>query len=111
MNMMINAVQAINNKRIQDGEEFIGKLHLSTSVNDDTLEIRFQDNGVGIPEEIRSKLFEPFFTTKTVGEGTGLGMSISYGIIEEHGGRIEVDSTVGEGTAFSIYLPLDQSKA
>jgi two-component system NtrC family sensor kinase len=80
---------------------------LSTVVNDNTVEIRFQDNGEGIPEEIRSKLFEPFFTTKTVGGGTGLGLSISYGIVEEHGGRIEVDSTVGEGTTFTVVLPLE----
>ena len=107
MNMIINAIQATNNKQAESGGEFTGKLNLSTVVNDNTVEIRFQDNGEGIPEEIRSKLFEPFFTTKAVGGGIGLGLSISYGIVEEHGGRIEVDSTVGEGTTVTVVLPLD----
>jgi signal transduction histidine kinase len=111
MNIVINAAQAIEKKRSQIGKEFYGKIHLSTSANSDTLEIRIQDNGEGIPEEIQSRLFDPFFTTKTVGEGTGLGLSISYGIIEEHGGRIEIDTTAGEGTTFMLYLPLDPSKA
>ena len=106
MNMMINAIQAIENRQSRSGEDFFGRLRLSTALNNNTLEIRFKDNGEGIPEEIRSKLFEPFFTTKAVGGGTGLGLSISYGIVEEHGGRIEVDSTVGKGTTFTVLLPL-----
>ena len=57
-------------------------------------------------EEVKQKMFEPFFTTKPVGEGTGMGMAITYGIIEKHQGRIEVDSTPEEGTTFSLFLPL-----
>ena len=64
------------------------------------------DNGPGIKQEDIDKIFDPFFTTKDIGEGTGLGLSISMGIIEEHDGWIEVDSVVGEGAVFYIYLPV-----
>jgi signal transduction histidine kinase len=57
-------------------------------------------------EEVKNKIFEPFFTTKPVGEGTGLGMSLSYSIIQEHKGRIEVKSKLGQGTMITLYLPL-----
>jgi two-component system, NtrC family, sensor kinase len=70
------------------------------------VEIRVQDNGIGIPLENRDKIFQPFFTTKPTGEGTGLGLSISYDIITKlHRGTIEVDSRVGEFTEFTIRLP------
>jgi PAS domain S-box-containing protein len=70
------------------------------------IEIAFQDTGAGIPEENREKIFEPFFSTKEVGKGTGLGLSICYGIIEAHGGRIEVESRVQEGATFRVILPV-----
>ena len=69
------------------------------------------NTGKGIPEEIRKNIFDPFFTTKDVGKGTGLGLSISYDIIQKHGGEIKVDSTVGQGTTFTIRLPLTGSAA
>jgi signal transduction histidine kinase len=69
-------------------------------------EIRVTDTGCGIPEENLQRIFDPFFTTKGVGKGTGLGLSVSHGTIAAHGGVIEVDSTVGVGTEFRIYLPL-----
>jgi two-component system NtrC family sensor kinase len=72
-------------------------------------EITISDTGCGIPEADLQKIFDPFFTTKGVGKGTGLGLSVSHGTIEAHGGRIEVSSTVGEGTEFRIYLPLEGS--
>ena len=68
--------------------------------------MEISDTGKGIPPEIMSKIFDPFFTTKAVGKGTGLGLSISYKIIEQHGGRISVDSIMGKGTRFTIVLPL-----
>ena len=68
-------------------------------------EIQVQDTGGGIPEEIRSKIFEPFFTTKEVGKGTGLGLSLVYEIVQKHEGKITVQSEIGKGTTFQIFLP------
>jgi two-component system NtrC family sensor kinase len=75
------------------------------------VEIAIADTGCGIPAENLQKIFDPFFTTKSVGKGTGLGLSVSHGTIEAHGGTIEVSSTVGEGTEFRIYLPLEAVQA
>ena len=72
------------------------------------VELRFVDQGQGIPPELINKIFEPFFTTKEVGKGTGLGLSVSYGIIKEHGGEIKVESEVGSGTTFTIILPVQK---
>ena len=71
------------------------------------VEIRIKDNGNGIPEKVYDKIFQPFFTTKPAGQGTGLGLSLSYDIItKEHGGTIEVESREGEFTEFIIILPM-----
>ena len=74
--------------------------------DDNKVSFSFQDNGIGIPKENLSRLFEPFFTTKRKGKGVGLGLSVAYGIIEEHGGSINVDSQEGEYTTFNVELPL-----
>jgi two-component system, NtrC family, sensor kinase len=66
------------------------------------------DNGEGIPPENLAKIFHPFFTTKPEGKGVGLGLAVTYGIVEAHGGDIEVESKVGEGTTFTVSLPLEQ---
>ena len=68
--------------------------------------VQIKDTGIGIEKDNLEKIFDPFYTTKAVGEGTGLGLSISYGIIKSHGGSIEVTSTPGVGTEFSIKLPV-----
>ncbi|MEP5613406.1 MAG: ATP-binding protein [Cyclobacteriaceae bacterium] len=99
MNILNNAVQAMPADR-PDAE-----ITIYTEESDNEVAIRIKDNGVGIPDEIKDRIWEPFFTTKDVGVGTGLGMSITYGIIEKHGGKIELTSEVGKGTEFAISLP------
>ena len=84
-----------------------GNLWITTSVTDHSeLLMQVRDDGVGIPEEILPRLFEPFLTTKDTGKGVGLGLAISHNIVERHSGHIEVDSRLGQGTTFNIYLPL-----
>ncbi len=100
LNLALNACEAM-----PEG----GKLTISTQLKDGHVVISFRDTGVGIPEEYMNKLFDPFFTTKPVGQGTGLGLSVSYGIVKQHGGRIEVESKVGEGSTFSVWLPVESS--
>ncbi len=97
MNLLVNASQAIKDE---------GEITIRTDADDDDVIVSISDTGVGIPKENIPKLFNPFFTTKPVGHGTGLGLSVSYGIIKKHKGRIEVDSKVGKGTTFTIHLPI-----
>ncbi len=108
LNVLTNAVYAINDKFKNNPG---GTLHIETGIHEDEkyVFIRIVDNGVGIPEEIREKIFEPFFTTKDVGEGTGLGMSIAYNTIAKHHGRIVVNSELGEGTSFTLVIPIEQN--
>jgi len=87
-----------------------GTLRLVTRSLGDEVQIIFADTGIGIPPENIKRIFDPFFTTKEVGQGTGLGLSVSYGIVEQHGGTIEVESQVGEGTTFIIKLPVMQEE-
>ncbi|MEK7992048.1 MAG: ATP-binding protein [Thiotrichaceae bacterium] len=96
LNIVTNAAQSMDRG---------GKITLTTYADDDWVNVEIIDNGKGIPEDVKSKIFDPFFTTKPVGEGTGLGLSISYQIIEQHEGKIEVDSEEGKGTTFKISLP------
>ena len=88
--------------------EGMGRLTVSTSLTPEGNRVRlaFKDTGPGVPENLVSRLFDPFFTTKGVGKGVGLGLSISYGIIEKHLGRIFVEKTGPEGTTFVIELPV-----
>ncbi len=111
MNLMVNACQAIRQKQEETNDYSKGILSITTSMPADQLIISFQDTGCGMSEEVKTKIFEPFFTTKPVGEGTGLGMSISYGIVEKHQGKIEIHSVVGEGTTFTLVLPLQLTRA
>jgi two-component system, NtrC family, sensor kinase len=84
-----------------------GSIALATSRTSEGFVISVRDTGAGIPESIRSKIFDPFFTTKPAGQGTGLGLAISYGIIQDHGGSIDVHSQEGVGTEFIVTIPLD----
>jgi two-component system, NtrC family, sensor kinase len=99
MNILSNAIQSISET---------GKIFINTRVIGDMVKISVKDTGSGMTEEIRKKIYDPFFTTKEVGKGTGLGLYISYGIIEKHNGKIEVFSNVGEGTEFVITIPITQ---
>jgi signal transduction histidine kinase len=81
-------------------------LFVSTKKLDGEIQIRVRDNGTGIPQKVVDKIFQPFFTTKPTGEGTGLGLSLSYDIIKAHGGTLKVESKEREGTEFLIELPV-----
>jgi two-component system NtrC family sensor kinase len=111
MNMLVNAQHAIEGEgRIYIRTRLIGAGECPESIAEpgDMAEITITDTGSGIPENDLQRIFDPFFTTKGVGKGTGLGLSVSHGTIEAHGGIIEVESTVGKGTEFRIYLPLHE---
>jgi two-component system, NtrC family, sensor kinase len=96
MNLLVNAGQAIQNS---------GVITIRTGVEQDSVWIEIADTGKGMTPEQMKRIFEPFYTTKPVGEGTGLGLSLSYGIIQKHNGRIEVKSEIGRGTVMRIWLP------
>lgn len=97
MNLLVNAAQAV-------GEA--GEVRVTTAQHGDTARVTISDTGCGIkPDDLR-KIFDPFFTTKPVGEGTGLGLSVSYGIIERHKGTIRVESAAGQPTAFTVTIPI-----
>jgi len=82
-----------------------GMLEVRSAANHGTVQIEVADTGMGIERENLARVFDPFFTTKATGRGTGLGLSVSYGIIKEHAGRIEVRSTPGKGTSFRLEFP------
>lgn len=103
MNIALNACQAIEAKASPPGQ-----LTVSTKVENNQLVVSFIDNGTGISPDNQPHIFEPFFTTKDVGAGVGLGLSTAFGIIEKHQGHIEVESVVGEGSTFIIFLPLSR---
>ncbi|MBX9632677.1 MAG: GAF domain-containing protein [Burkholderiales bacterium] len=99
VNLLVNAAQAI------DGQ---GEITLRTGLGEAEVWVEVIDTGCGIPPENLTRVFAPFFTTKPVGVGTGLGLSVSYGIVRRHGGRFEVESVVGRGSTFRIVLPIRQ---
>ena len=102
MNMLVNAAHAIDER---------GSITIQTGMNgNDWIWVKIADTGKGISKENIRKIFDPFFTTKPVGEGTGLGMSLSYSIIERHAGNIEVESEIGKGTTFTINIPVKQQE-
>ena len=98
LNLSLNACEAMPGG---------GTLTIQTTPGDDTVEILVRDTGVGIQQEDLDRVFEPFFTTKEPGKGTGLGLAVSYGIIQQHGGKMHLDSRVGAGSTFTICLPIE----
>ncbi len=98
-NLLVNAADAMQGS---------GKIDISSAIEDGSVVITVSDTGAGISKENLKHIFDPFFTTKKTGQGTGLGLSVTYGIIERHNGEIKVDSTVGKGTTFKISLPIQQ---
>ncbi len=103
MNFAINAQQAIG--------EAGGNLVVRTRKGEDAVIIEVEDDGPGIPEDIRANIFEPFFTTKRAGEGTGLGLSVTYGIVKDHGGDLRIEDPPGGGTRFVVSLPLKPAES
>ena len=99
-NLVLNAVSAM-----VEG----GQLRVSTGVSNGYVQVMVADTGVGIAPEHLDRIFDPFFTTMPVGQGIGLGLSISYAIIQQHRGRITVKSQTGEGTTFTVWLPIAES--
>jgi signal transduction histidine kinase len=105
MNLITNAAQATAGRQAADGSAQPGHIRIAAARQGDSVEITVTDDGPGIPPDVLPRIFDPFFTTKDVGEGSGLGLSIVHGIVDRHGGHIEVESVMGEGTTFRITLP------
>ncbi|MCC9656214.1 PAS domain-containing sensor histidine kinase [Rhodopirellula halodulae] len=107
INLIVNAADAIAERK-ESEDDLEGQITISTSHDENQVEIRVQDNGTGMSEDVRSKVFHQFFTTKDVGKGTGLGLSLTYNIVTtKHNGSIHVESEPGQGSAFVLTLPLD----
>ena len=106
INLYNNAFHAVSEKKRLQPSGYEPKVTVSTRRLPDKIEIKVMDNGIGIPEKTLDKIFQPFFTTKPTGQGTGLGLSLSYDIIKAHGGEIKVQSKVGEGSEFTVTLPI-----
>ncbi|MCY1545744.1 Sensor kinase CckA [compost metagenome] len=102
MNLLINAAHAI---------EGFGRIILRSGHDGGWVWLEVEDNGKGIDPAILHRIYEPFFTTKPVGKGTGLGLALSYNIVQKHNGRIEVSSHPGQGTRFRVWLPERQPEA
>ncbi len=104
LNIIINAIDSILEKKDNQGA-LEGNIRVAINDDNDAVKVVFEDNGMGIPENVLDKIFDPFFTTKGVGKGTGLGLSVSYEIIRSHGGTITAKSKTGIGSSFLISLP------
>jgi signal transduction histidine kinase len=115
LNLINNAFYAVNEKNASGkltvqaspaGQPYQPTIRVSTRNTGDKIEISVKDNGNGIPDKIKEKIFQPFFTTKPTGQGTGLGLSLSYDIVKAHGGELNLETKEGEGTQFIIKLPI-----
>jgi signal transduction histidine kinase len=106
LNLFNNAFYAVNQKRKTAGDDYKPEVSVATATENGHIIIKVTDNGIGIPNAIKEKIMQPFFTTKPTGDGTGLGLSLTYDmVVKGHGGTINVNSTEGEGSEFVISLP------
>ena len=106
VNLVSNAIDALDEKETNiQSASFAKRIHIHTSRDGDRVTVRVQDNGIGMSKDTQKRIFEPFFTTKKIGKGTGLGVSISYGIIRDYDGVIHTESTPGQGTTFTLSFP------
>jgi signal transduction histidine kinase len=108
LNLYNNAFYAVTEKKKQQPEGYEPTVSVSTKKINDKIEIKVADNGSGIPQKVLDKIYQPFFTTKPTGQGTGLGLSMSYDIIKAHGGELKVETIEGEGAEFIIYLTMQK---
>jgi two-component system NtrC family sensor kinase len=106
LNLVTNAFYAVTEKQKQTGAEYQPTVSVSTKRSDSCVMISVKDNGKGIPQKVLDKIFQPFFTTKPTGQGTGLGLSLSYDIVKAHGGELTVETREGEGSEFVVSLPV-----
>jgi len=102
--MITNAFYVVNERKKQDAAGYEPLVSVSTRKTGAKIEIKVKDNGKGMPKQVKEKIFQPFFTTKPTGQGTGLGLSLSYDIIKAHGGEIKVETKEEVGTTFIIQL-------
>jgi signal transduction histidine kinase len=105
LNLINNAFYVVDEKKKQNSNGYEPMVSVITKKEKDKIEITVKDNGNGIPQKVLDKIFQPFFTTKPTGQGTGLGLSLSYDIIKAHGGEIKVETKEGERSEFIIQLP------
>ena len=107
LNLINNAFYAVNEKAKLRAMSYEPSVVVSTKkLNSSSIKIVVRDNGNGVPQNIVDKIFQPFFTTKPTGQGTGLGLSLSYDIIKAHGGEIKVNTKEGEGSEFIVQIPI-----
>jgi len=106
LNLITNAFYVVNEKKNSGIENYEPTVTVTTKKSDDKVLISVKDNGKGIPQKVLDKIFQPFFTTKPTGQGTGLGLSLSYDIVKVHGGELKVETKEGEGSEFIIQLPI-----
>jgi two-component system NtrC family sensor kinase len=106
LNLLNNAFYSVDEKKKKSGSEFVPSVFIGTGRDVDHLKIRIRDNGLGVPDKIKDKIFNPFFTTKPSGQGTGLGLSLSYDIIKAAGGELKLEAAEGEFAEFTIIIPI-----
>ena len=107
LNLITNAFYVVKKKKEENPKGYYPTVSVSTEKQGNMILIKVSDNGNGVPKEVLDKIFQPFFTTKPSGEGTGLGLSLSYDIVKVHGGELTVETKQGEGTTFTISLPMN----